>query len=88
MSTYFQPETVAWMRERNVMSWSEVAERDAAGYCPSSLNYDGLHLVTDGETCDECGATVRTAQDAADDRDEASAVDLAHGIDGFGEMLQ
>lgn len=37
------------------MSWGEVAERDAAGYCPASLDYNEPHIA-DGNVCSECGA--------------------------------
>lgn len=40
------------------LSWSEVAERDAKGYCPASPDYDQPHISEDGKTCDECGAAI------------------------------
>jgi hypothetical protein len=46
------------MSAREDYSWSEIATKDAAGLCPSSPDYAEPHIVTDGRTCDECGASV------------------------------
>lgn len=42
------------------MSWSEVADRDAQGFCPASPDYDEPHIAddTDASHCRECGASL------------------------------
>lgn len=45
----------AGVRDGN-LSWSDVAEQSARGWCPASPGGNESHVVTDGRTCDECGA--------------------------------
>ena len=45
----------AGVRDGN-LSWGDVAEQSARGWCPASPEGTEPHIVTDGRTCDECGA--------------------------------
>lgn len=58
-----EPETIIVYRvivpaEREDYAWSEVAEKDAAGLCPSSPNWEDPHIPAGDGTCAECGATI------------------------------
>lgn len=43
--------------QAGTLSWGDVAEQSARGWCPASPDGTDPHIVTDGATCDECGAT-------------------------------
>lgn len=44
----------AGVRDEN-LSWSDVADQSARGWCPASPDGTEPHIVTDDATCDECG---------------------------------
>lgn len=54
------------------MSWSEVADRDAAGYCPASPDYSEPHIA-DGDVCSECGAQLDAPTPRSDYADKIAA---------------